>query len=271
MRVTFRGTALHDIGHLYLADGYEHLATELPARQRHTLTVRLDTPDNVEGWSAHRAALSLVIAALSVPEGTLLVALDDGTVLHNRPVVVLSAPKLPQDTDPQGTYTQALEVVFAWDEVLTPPRLVTTFTPVGGTAVDLGEVTGFDTGSTAVRSSDYSDFEERVSGKVSASGVVHATDPSASLAARRTDLVAKLAAMEAAMVDEASARAREAGAADVSVQVRRDLREAEVEGQMMFIEAMVTAVASAQASLETVMAVRDQVISAYQEIMRMPI
>jgi len=38
MRVTFRGTALHDIGHLYLADGYEHLSPELPARQRHTLT-----------------------------------------------------------------------------------------------------------------------------------------------------------------------------------------------------------------------------------------
>ncbi len=34
---------------------------------------------------------------------------------------------------------------------------------------------------------------------------------------------------------------------------------------------VVTAVASAQSSLETVMAVRDQVISAYQEIMRMPI
>ena len=34
---------------------------------------------------------------------------------------------------------------------------------------------------------------------------------------------------------------------------------------------VVTAVSSAQASLETVMAVRDQVIGAYQEIMRMPI
>jgi flagellar hook-basal body complex protein FliE len=34
---------------------------------------------------------------------------------------------------------------------------------------------------------------------------------------------------------------------------------------------VVTAVASAQTSLETAMAVRDQVISAYQEIMRMPI
>jgi flagellar hook-basal body complex protein FliE len=34
---------------------------------------------------------------------------------------------------------------------------------------------------------------------------------------------------------------------------------------------VVTAVASAQASLETVMAIRDQVIAAYQEILKMPI
>lgn len=34
---------------------------------------------------------------------------------------------------------------------------------------------------------------------------------------------------------------------------------------------VVTAIAQAEATLETVMAVRDQVISAYQEILRMPI
>ena len=34
---------------------------------------------------------------------------------------------------------------------------------------------------------------------------------------------------------------------------------------------VVTAISAAEASLETVMAVRDQVITAYQEIMRMPI
>ena len=34
---------------------------------------------------------------------------------------------------------------------------------------------------------------------------------------------------------------------------------------------VVTAISSAEASLETMMAVRDQVISAYQEILRMPI
>lgn len=43
-----------------------------------------------------------------------------------------------------------------------------------------------------------------------------------------------------------------------------------VQGQGSMID-VVTAVASAEASLETVIAVRDQVIQAYQEIMRMPI
>lgn len=43
-----------------------------------------------------------------------------------------------------------------------------------------------------------------------------------------------------------------------------------VRGQGSMID-VVTAVSSAEAQLETVIAVRDQVISAYQEIMRMPL
>lgn len=42
------------------------------------------------------------------------------------------------------------------------------------------------------------------------------------------------------------------------------------QGQAEMID-VVTAISSAESSLETVMAVRDQVIAAYQEIMRMPI
>lgn len=45
---------------------------------------------------------------------------------------------------------------------------------------------------------------------------------------------------------------------------------AHAQGKAELVD-VVTAVASAQASLETMMAVRDQVIAAYQEIMRMPI
>lgn len=44
----------------------------------------------------------------------------------------------------------------------------------------------------------------------------------------------------------------------------------QVQGKGDLIDT-VTAISSAQASLDTVMAVRDQVISAYQQIMQMPI
>lgn len=45
---------------------------------------------------------------------------------------------------------------------------------------------------------------------------------------------------------------------------------AQVAGKAELVD-VVTAISAAETSLETVMAVRDQVISAYQEIMRMPI
>ena len=52
---------------------------------------------------------------------------------------------------------------------------------------------------------------------------------------------AALAAMEQAVVAQASAEAR---AAEVRLVVTRDAREAEVQGQVMIIEAVVTAAAS---------------------------
>jgi flagellar hook-basal body complex protein FliE len=45
---------------------------------------------------------------------------------------------------------------------------------------------------------------------------------------------------------------------------------AHTQGKAELVD-VVTAISSAETSLETVMAVRDQVINAYQEIMRMPI
>ena len=44
----------------------------------------------------------------------------------------------------------------------------------------------------------------------------------------------------------------------------------QVQGKAQLVD-VVTAVSAAEQSLETVMAIRDQVIGAYQEIMRMPI
>ena len=58
------------------------------------------------------------------------------------------------------------------------------------------------------------------------------------------DRDAALEALETALVAEASARARQAGAEDLHILTARDVREANVEGRPMFIEATVTATAS---------------------------
>ena len=55
---------------------------------------------------------------------------------------------------------------------------------------------------------------------------------------------AALSVLEAALVADASARAREAGAVDLRVTVDREVKEVEIEGRAMFIEAQVTATAS---------------------------
>jgi len=53
-----------------------------------------------------------------------------------------------------------------------------------------------------------------------------------------------LATLEAALIAEATARARAAGAEDLRVTTSRDVREADIEGRSMFIEATITATAS---------------------------
>lgn len=55
---------------------------------------------------------------------------------------------------------------------------------------------------------------------------------------------AALAAVEAALTEDASARAREAGAVDLRITIDRDIREVEIEGRQMFIEAKVSVTAS---------------------------
>ncbi len=59
-----------------------------------------------------------------------------------------------------------------------------------------------------------------------------------------SDCDTALAAVEVALTQEAILRARHAGAEDLRITVTRDLREAEIEGRSMFIEATVTVTAS---------------------------
>jgi N-methylhydantoinase A/oxoprolinase/acetone carboxylase beta subunit len=59
-----------------------------------------------------------------------------------------------------------------------------------------------------------------------------------------TDRDQAFATLEAALIADATARAKAAGAEDLRIVTGRDIREAEIEGRMMFIEATLTATAS---------------------------
>jgi N-methylhydantoinase A/oxoprolinase/acetone carboxylase beta subunit len=85
---------------------------------------------------------------------------------------------------------------------------------------------------------------QRVSGTVSSPSegrfVAHLAEGLQSF----TDAEAALAALETALTADASNRARAAGAVDLRLNVEREVREVEIEGRKMFIEARVTATAS---------------------------
>ncbi len=59
-----------------------------------------------------------------------------------------------------------------------------------------------------------------------------------------TDQAAALSALEASLSDEVTRKARDAGVENIRLSITRDLKEAEIEGQPMFIEATLRAVAS---------------------------
>ena len=85
---------------------------------------------------------------------------------------------------------------------------------------------------------------QRASGLVSSPGEGRFTAHLASGPLSFNSRDAALAAMETHVVAEATARARAAGAEDLRVTVSRDIRQAEVEGRQMFIEATVRATAA---------------------------
>jgi N-methylhydantoinase A/oxoprolinase/acetone carboxylase beta subunit len=85
---------------------------------------------------------------------------------------------------------------------------------------------------------------QRVSGLVSSPGEGRFTAHLPDGPQVYDDRDAALAAMEAALMAEVCARARAAGAAELSVTTHREIREVSVEGRPMFVEAAVSATAS---------------------------
>jgi N-methylhydantoinase A/oxoprolinase/acetone carboxylase beta subunit len=87
-------------------------------------------------------------------------------------------------------------------------------------------------------------ISQRATGLISSAGEGQFTAHMPHGLERFTIRDAALQAMETALIAEATARARQAGADDLHIATHRDIREAEVEGRAMFIEATLTATAS---------------------------
>ena len=87
---------------------------------------------------------------------------------------------------------------------------------------------------------------------------------------RSAGLGSPTAASPAEVMDFASILKNTLGEAVSASRNAETQMQAQVQGQGNLVD-VVTAISSAESSLETVIAVRDQVISAYQEIMRMTI
>lgn len=202
VKLTFAGLNLHGLGDLAILDGteYDPPPPALPTRLKRWLRVRVQSrPLAVADYEPHRAVLLNVLTHLkSHQAGALLWQSPDGlTTYLDRPVVV-SGTNLPEDPNLVGTFEQAIEVTFAWEEALTATAaLATSFTPTGGSAVTLGRVVGLNLAGTFTRPSEFRDLRSRVSGKASLTGKLDA-DPALDLTSRRAWLATQCAALETA-------------------------------------------------------------------------
>lgn len=201
MKVTFASFAFHDRGDLLVVDGVEAdpPPPALPSRLRRWLRVRVETlPQDRADYGAHRALILAVLAHVKAnPAGTLVWTDPEGySTFFSGPVTVIGT-NLPEDPNLVGTFEQAIEVTFGWEEAVTAPLLTTSFTPTGGSAVTLGRVTGMHYGATVVRPHELRDLRSRVGAKFSLTGKLDA-DAALSLAARRAWLETQAAALATA-------------------------------------------------------------------------
>lgn len=199
VKVTFAATQLHALGDLTVVDGvdYEPAPPALATRARRWLRVRIET-DRAPGYTGHRAAIMDALTAVKASPAGLLVWTDDEerTTLLSRPVL-LAGTSLPEDLNAEGVFEQGIELTFAWEEPLTSQAVTSSYTPTGGSAVNLGRIVAFNEGAVFTRPSELRNIRTRVGGKVSLSGKLDA-DPTLDLAARRTALAALKTALDAA-------------------------------------------------------------------------
>lgn len=184
-------------------------------------TIQLTT--NETGFAANAAIVEGLLAALNTGEGRLIIEDDEGGLVVDAPAKVL------RYSEPLAwrQYQSQVSIEFSTvDRTLATVTAGMTLTPVGGTAVELGDITDWKEGLTTSRPTVDLPNRNESRAAFSGSGKIHA-DPGLSETARRNWLLAKAAAIRAA------GGSREATIAygNQSYLVRVDKVEAQLAGQ----------------------------------------
>jgi hypothetical protein len=199
MKVWYANTPLHDYGFLRIGnDRFEAIEkTALPLRQRRFISISIDTPDDT--FEANRARIAGLLALVRTNQLAVLrwTSPDEATTYRDGEVR-LESHNLP-DEGAGGAFFQIVELVFSWVEDCVAPVLTTSFTPLGGAAIALGEVHNFEHSAQTTRPVETNDLRSKVSGQVSMKGALKVA-ATGTLAARRAALEPLHAAMEAAFM-----------------------------------------------------------------------
>ena len=184
MKITYNGLALHEIGTVkILSQRSSIVPPEAPVLRRVELNIRVDFTES--NWWLNHVLQNRVTAALANPHADLVWLNDDlptsaltageaaaggRRVFSGR--AMLTGHDLPEDPNAWGTSQQAVLLSFAYEDPEIDTSLFdATFTPLVGSAINLGTVTEFGYAYAATRYSVLHDERSRATGTVTVRGL----------------------------------------------------------------------------------------------------
>lgn len=204
MKLTYADIPLHDFGAIFIVEqSAQGEPEEAPQRNRHTLRVRVKTR---QPTYADNADLIRRIEgyALSQQEATLLLQHDNGTIYLNQTARITGRSR-PQNENERGTYLQSVEVTFVYYENISRTNnqcLPATYTrnAVGAPTLDLDAVESFKFSFDVRRVHELRSHRSGSTGRVEVRGKILG-DPKATIASRRSSLLAKFDQIRSEIAD----------------------------------------------------------------------
>jgi hypothetical protein len=198
MQLFYNSFGLHALGFLEVAQERKYEGGE-DAPQRTGVKIKVKVHLIQGGFNDNLAAFQALTAALAT-ENAVLLWQDEatGTVFLNQ-TVTPESNNLPKDASHLDTFYMPVELAFCYyEQGLATNNQTVTFTPTGGAAIVLGNMTDLRNDYKADRFSPQRSNRRYAGGTVDLKGVF-LTDATQPLGARRTALLALVATWDAAV------------------------------------------------------------------------